>query len=109
MLQASGLGKLRPNTVLVGYMNKWQTAKREHVDEFYSMIHDAFDMRYGVGILRLQDGFDITDGVYDDEIEDGLVDNQEPDWYTDNWDETNKPATVDASNSGKMVFLVWHE
>lgn len=97
MLQASGLGKLRPNTVLVGYMNRWQTAKHEQVNEFYNMLHDAFDMRYGVGILRLQDGFDITDGSYDDEIEDGVVDNHEPDWYTEDWDE-NQKQNGDASN-----------
>jgi len=54
MLQSVGLGKLRPNTLLLGYMNRWQDADVTKVDEYYGMIHDAFDLRYGVGILRLQ-------------------------------------------------------
>lgn len=101
MLQAVGLGKLRPNTLLLGYMNCWQSAEESKVDEFYSIIHDAFDLRYGVGILRLQDGFDITDGIVDDQIaENGLVENHEPDWYTEDWDESQKQSSAETPQQG---------
>lgn len=90
MLQSSGLGKLKPNTLIIGYMSKWQKASLNKVDEYFHTIHDAFSLRYGVGILRLQDGFDITDEVVDDQIEDGVVDNHEPDWYTEDWDENQR-------------------
>ena len=92
LLQCAGLGKLRPNTLVLGYMNRWQNAERTKVDEYFNIIHDAFGLRYGVGILRLQDGLDITDGFIDDEIDDGIVENHEPDWYTEDWDESQKPT-----------------
>lgn len=97
MLQSAGLGKLKPNTLIMGYMNRWQIAEENKVEEYFHMIHDAFGLRYGVGILRLQDGFDITDEVVDDEIEDGMVENHEPDWYTEDWDEIQKEAVGQGS------------
>ena len=106
MLQAVGLGKLRPNTLLLGYMNRWQHAEESKIDEFYSIIHDAFDLRYGVGILRLQDGFDITDGIDDDQIENGVVDNHEPDWYTEDWDESQKQSSGEHQQGNKINILL---
>lgn len=93
LLQCAGLGKLRPNTLVIGYMNRWQLAEQSKVDQYFNIINDAFGLRYGVGILRLQDGLDITDGDVDDEVEnDGIVENHEPDWYTEAWDESQKPT-----------------
>ena len=90
MLQSAGLGKLKPNTMIIGYMNRWQNTDLDKVEQYFHIIHDAFSLRYGVGILRLQDGFDITDELIDDDIEDGVIDNREPDWYTEDWDESQK-------------------
>ena len=102
MLQSAGLGKLKPNTMIIGYMNRWQSADSEQVEEYFHIIHDAFSLRYGVGILRLQDGFDITDELRDDAFEDGVIDNQEPDWYTEDWDENQKQTSA----QGNLFFIV---
>ena len=85
-MQCSGLGKLRPNTLLLGYMTKWQASSVERIESYVGIIHSAFDLNYGIAILRLQDGFDITED--DDEDEQPYFLGQEPDWYTEEWDES---------------------
>ena len=97
MLQCVGLGKLRPNTLVLGYMAKWQASSTSKVEDYVGMIHDAFDMNYGVAILRLQDGFDITEDM--EEEEDNIFANQEPDWFTEDWDESQLPNTTRGEQS----------
>ncbi|KAH3837760.1 hypothetical protein DPMN_111161 [Dreissena polymorpha] len=58
LLQALGVGKLRPNTLLLGYKNDWQRADPVEVLDYFNVISDAFDLRYSVGILRVVGGFD---------------------------------------------------
>ena len=53
MLQAVGLGKLKPNTLIMGYMHRWQKADVRHVNEYFQIIDDALELNYGIGILRL--------------------------------------------------------
>ncbi|CAD5117849.1 DgyrCDS6594 [Dimorphilus gyrociliatus] len=59
-LQTSGLGKLKPNTLLLGFKGDWKTCDQFQVHEYVSIIHDAFDLRYGVGILRVDEGFYVS-------------------------------------------------
>ncbi|XP_065666504.1 solute carrier family 12 member 2 [Hydra vulgaris] len=54
LLQNVGLGKLKPNTVFLGFMNKWQEASNEEVEEYFGIIDDSFTLNYGVIILRQQ-------------------------------------------------------
>ncbi|CAD5113608.1 DgyrCDS2766 [Dimorphilus gyrociliatus] len=56
-LQTSGLGKLKPNTLLLGFKRNWVKSSQFDVHEYVSIIHNAFDLRYGVGILRIDEGF----------------------------------------------------
>uniref|UniRef100_A0A914QJ12 Uncharacterized protein n=1 Tax=Panagrolaimus davidi TaxID=227884 RepID=A0A914QJ12_9BILA len=60
-LQTSGLGKLRPNVLMIGFKN-WSKLHRENIneiDEYVGILRDAFESNYGVGILRNgEDGFD---------------------------------------------------
>ncbi|KAH3837753.1 solute carrier family 12 member 1-like [Dreissena polymorpha] len=68
LLQALGVGKLRPNTLLLGYKNDWQKADPLEVLDYFNVITDAFDLRYSVGILRVAGGFDrnkVPDDVID--------------------------------------------
>ncbi|PVD19572.1 hypothetical protein C0Q70_20062 [Pomacea canaliculata] len=65
LLQSQGLGKLRPNTLLMGFKTNWQTAEPPSVHNYVGIIHDAFDLHYGVGILRVPGGLD-THKVSDD-------------------------------------------
>eukprot|EP00163_Fabomonas_tropica_P020036 TRINITY_DN351_c0_g3_i1.p1 TRINITY_DN351_c0_g3~~TRINITY_DN351_c0_g3_i1.p1 ORF type:complete len:854 (+),score=209.64 TRINITY_DN351_c0_g3_i1:936-3497(+) len=57
LMSSSGLGRLRPNTVLLGYKDDWETSTDdddEHtpLPDYVSMIRDALDLHYGIMILR---------------------------------------------------------
>nr|UQS87558.1 solute carrier family 12 member 2 [Rhamdia quelen] len=60
LLQAAGLGRLKPNTLVLGFKNDWQNADMKETETYVNMIHDAFDFQYGVVILRLREGLDIS-------------------------------------------------
>ncbi|KAI1700031.1 solute carrier family 12 domain-containing protein [Ditylenchus destructor] len=65
MLQLSGLGRLRPNVVLLGFKSDWMRAGQTIVDEvedYVRMLRDAFANDYGVAILRDNGrGFDLSE------------------------------------------------
>eukprot|EP00795_Rhopilema_esculentum_P014716 gene14716-5814_t len=56
MIQNVGLGKLRPNIMVIGFKDDWITASNESIEEYSDVIHDAFDLNYGFAILRLPRG-----------------------------------------------------
>ncbi|XP_077441745.1 solute carrier family 12 member 2 isoform X2 [Vanacampus margaritifer] len=60
LLQAAGLGRLKPNTLVLGFKNDWRDGDMMNVETYISMIHDAFDFQYGAVILRLKEGLDIS-------------------------------------------------
>ncbi|XP_043106372.1 solute carrier family 12 member 2 isoform X2 [Puntigrus tetrazona] len=60
LLQAAGLGRLRPNTLVLGFKNDWRIGDIKEVETYINLIHDAFDFQYGVVILRLREGLDIS-------------------------------------------------
>uniref|UniRef100_A0A3Q3J1F2 Solute carrier family 12 member 2 n=1 Tax=Monopterus albus TaxID=43700 RepID=A0A3Q3J1F2_MONAL len=60
LLQAVGLGRLKPNTLVMGFKNNWSDGDMRDVEIYVNTIHDAFDLLFGVVILRLQDGLDIS-------------------------------------------------
>ncbi|KAL3866005.1 hypothetical protein ACJMK2_043346 [Sinanodonta woodiana] len=67
-LQAFGLGKLRPNTIILGFKSDWQTTDPRKVYDYYHVIQDAFDLNFGVGILSIPGGCDrkeVPDGLSD--------------------------------------------
>ncbi|XP_014780900.1 solute carrier family 12 member 3 isoform X2 [Octopus bimaculoides] len=89
LLQINGLGKLKPNTMLMGFKRNWQTDTGSNVDDYFNVIHDAFDLNYGVGILRVPDGFDTQ------RFEDDQVDQEESDAEVESSDEES-PCSEDA-------------
>ncbi|XP_036420442.1 solute carrier family 12 member 1 [Colossoma macropomum] len=60
LLQASGLGRLRPNTLMLGFKRDWRNADTADVEEYVGVLHDAFDFEYGTVMLRLNQGLDIS-------------------------------------------------
>ncbi|KAG8183992.1 hypothetical protein JTE90_001523 [Oedothorax gibbosus] len=56
LVQVSGMGKLRPNMILMGFKNNWATCPHNEVQEYFSVIHNALDMHMSIGILRLPEG-----------------------------------------------------
>ncbi|KAM7018737.1 solute carrier family 12 member 2 [Tautogolabrus adspersus] len=68
LMQAVGLGRLKPNTLVMGYKNNWSEGDMRDLEIYIHTIHDAFDLQYGVVILRLQDGLDISHIQGQDEL-----------------------------------------
>ena len=56
-MQCSGIGKLRPNTVVLGYKHNWKIDESDKINEYVNIIHDSFDAKFNVVILRLPKGW----------------------------------------------------
>ncbi|XP_033947150.1 solute carrier family 12 member 2-like [Pseudochaenichthys georgianus] len=68
LMQAVGLGRLKPNTLVMGFKNNWSDGDMREVEIYINTIHDAFDLQFGVAILRIQDGLDISHIPGQDEL-----------------------------------------
>nr|CAI5860667.1 unnamed protein product [Callosobruchus analis] len=66
LLKACGIGKLRPNILLMGYKADWQYCPREDLNQYFEVVHNAFDLHMSAGIIRIQNGFDLSISVEDD-------------------------------------------
>uniref|UniRef100_A0A7N8X0J3 Solute carrier family 12 member 10, tandem duplicate 1 n=1 Tax=Mastacembelus armatus TaxID=205130 RepID=A0A7N8X0J3_9TELE len=61
LLQASGLGKLKPNTLVLGFKSNWRESSPESIEDYINTIYDTFDSNYNLCILRMMDGLDIIE------------------------------------------------
>lgn len=68
LLQASGLGKLRPNILLMGYKQDWSSCPRESLNMYFNVMHKALDMHVAVVLLRLSEGLDYSWVLNDSEF-----------------------------------------
>ncbi|CAH1967079.1 unnamed protein product [Acanthoscelides obtectus] len=64
--KACGIGKLRPNILLMGYKADWQFCPREDLNQYFEVVHNAFDLHMAAGIIRIQNGFDLSISIEDD-------------------------------------------
>uniref|UniRef100_A0A1L8DEN0 Putative k+/cl-cotransporter kcc1 n=2 Tax=Nyssomyia neivai TaxID=330878 RepID=A0A1L8DEN0_9DIPT len=60
LMQASGIGKLKPNVVMMGYKNDWKTVEAVALKQYFNVVHKAFDMYFAVCILRVNNGLDYS-------------------------------------------------
>ena len=75
-LQVSGLGKLSPNSVMVGFKQDWKEdpVKDHHrivfifrknfqagLSDYLQVMFSAFELELSFAILRCQDGLDLSD------------------------------------------------
>ncbi|KAL4618290.1 solute carrier family 12 member 3-like [Arapaima gigas] len=63
LLQATGLGKLKPNTLVMGFKTNWQECSPYSLEDYIATINDTFDSNYGVCLLRMMDGLDISEEI----------------------------------------------
>ncbi|XP_069072005.1 solute carrier family 12 member 2-like [Pleurodeles waltl] len=67
LLQAAGLGRMKPNTLVLGYKSTWGSCDVKSLDDYVNIIHDAFDFQYGIVIVRLREGLDVTHSEVNEE------------------------------------------
>ena len=60
LMELSGLGKLKPNMLLIGYKTNWQDCPLDELLEYFRTIHSAFDLHMSVSILRIPGGLDVS-------------------------------------------------
>ncbi|XP_017296330.1 solute carrier family 12 member 3-like isoform X2 [Kryptolebias marmoratus] len=106
LLQASGLGKLKPNTLVLGFKGNWRESAPESIEDYINTIYDTFDSNYCLCILRMMDGLDISDDL-EYEVNQGF----EPDETVENQEQqtNDEEAADDVSDEGdsdqiKTVF-----
>ncbi|EFX74296.1 hypothetical protein DAPPUDRAFT_252082 [Daphnia pulex] len=68
LLQATGIGKMKPNILLLGYQSEWKTSRDSEIDEYFTAINTALEMHIAVTILRVQEGLDYTGIIRDFDI-----------------------------------------
>uniref|UniRef100_A0A669C7G4 Solute carrier family 12 member 10, tandem duplicate 1 n=1 Tax=Oreochromis niloticus TaxID=8128 RepID=A0A669C7G4_ORENI len=71
LMQASGLGKLKPNTLVLGFKSNWRESSPESIEDYINTIYDTFDANFCLCILRMMDGLDISD-QFDCEVNQGF-------------------------------------
>ncbi|CAG9772962.1 unnamed protein product [Ceutorhynchus assimilis] len=60
LLQVTGIGKLTPNVLLMGYKNDWQNCQSEELLAYFNVLHAAFDHHLSVAILHVKGGLDYS-------------------------------------------------
>uniref|UniRef100_A0A7N9AN97 Solute carrier family 12 member 10, tandem duplicate 1 n=1 Tax=Mastacembelus armatus TaxID=205130 RepID=A0A7N9AN97_9TELE len=95
LLQASGLGKLKPNTLVLGFKSNWRESSPESIEDYINTIYDTFDSNYNLCILRMMDGLDIIEH-FEFEVED----------ISDKGD-SDQIKTVFQSDQGKKTIDVY--
>uniref|UniRef100_A0A1B6CXS0 SLC12A transporter C-terminal domain-containing protein n=1 Tax=Clastoptera arizonana TaxID=38151 RepID=A0A1B6CXS0_9HEMI len=66
LMQTSGIGKLRPNILLMGYKMDWRTCERPDLAMYFNVMHKALDLHLSVAILRLKEGLDYSKIITDE-------------------------------------------
>ncbi|XGW16877.1 hypothetical protein V3C99_001928 [Haemonchus contortus] len=93
LLQTSGIGKMRPNILMVGFKSKWYTegvANLEAIMGFYEVILNAFEKNVGVAIFRnSQIGFDLTEHLIRNDSTNSIIDADENGINTDPYAQGN--------------------
>uniref|UniRef100_A0A2K5Q4Y5 Solute carrier family 12 member 3 n=1 Tax=Cebus imitator TaxID=2715852 RepID=A0A2K5Q4Y5_CEBIM len=60
LMQAAGLGRMKPNILVVGFKKNWQLAHPATVEDYIGILHDAFDFNYGVCVMRMREGLNMS-------------------------------------------------
>ncbi|KAK7068982.1 hypothetical protein SK128_015900 [Halocaridina rubra] len=56
----SGLGRLQPNMVMLGYKANWHTCSFDELEQYFKTIQNAFEMHLAVTVLRVEGGLDYS-------------------------------------------------
>ena len=98
MFDLCGLGKMRPNTVVLGFKKDWQTASKSALDNYFGIIDDVFDRNFGLVMLRMGD-IDLEDGASTVSSDSEDEENVDP-----NAERTQGPIKVPLSDNTDLAF-----
>ncbi|XP_042257167.1 solute carrier family 12 member 10, tandem duplicate 1 [Thunnus maccoyii] len=104
LLQASGLGKLKPNTLVLGFKANWRECSPESIEDYINTIYDTFDSNHCLCILRMMDGLDISE-----QFEFGVNQGFEPDDSVENGDQQSpeRESVDNISGSSDQIKTVF--
>nr|XP_061813086.1 solute carrier family 12 member 3-like [Nerophis lumbriciformis] len=60
LLQGAGLGRMRPNVLLMGFKTDWHSDSPKATHSYIEILQDAFDFQYGVCVLRMRERLDVS-------------------------------------------------
>ncbi|KAK5605160.1 hypothetical protein CRENBAI_023305 [Crenichthys baileyi] len=60
LLQGAGLGRIKPNVMLMGFKKDWRSDSCLAANNYIEILHDAFDLQYGVCVLRMREGLEVS-------------------------------------------------
>uniref|UniRef100_A0A3P8X5P4 Solute carrier family 12 member 3 n=1 Tax=Cynoglossus semilaevis TaxID=244447 RepID=A0A3P8X5P4_CYNSE len=60
LLQGTGLGRIRPNVLMMGFKKDWRRDPPQAAHDYIGIMHDAFDLQFGVCLLRMKEGLDTS-------------------------------------------------
>uniref|UniRef100_A0A669BQX0 Solute carrier family 12 member 10, tandem duplicate 1 n=1 Tax=Oreochromis niloticus TaxID=8128 RepID=A0A669BQX0_ORENI len=112
LMQASGLGKLKPNTLVLGFKSNWRESSPESIEDYINTIYDTFDANFCLCILRMMDGLDISD-QFDCEglMTDDVSDNSNSDQIKTVFQNTQGKKSIDvywiADDGGEPTENLW--
>ncbi|KAL0821329.1 hypothetical protein ABMA28_005921 [Loxostege sticticalis] len=66
LMQSSGLGKLRPNILMMGFKEDWQTCDRAELADYVEVMHKALDLHMAIALLHVEGGQYTADALDDD-------------------------------------------
>ncbi|XP_076771768.1 solute carrier family 12 member 3 isoform X3 [Arvicanthis niloticus] len=93
LMQASGLGRMKPNILVVGFKRNWQSAHPATVEDYIGILHDAFDFNYGVCVMRMHEGLNVSE-VLQTHVPEALV-------------QEEQASTIFQSEQGKKTIDIY--
>ncbi|XP_057373614.1 bumetanide-sensitive sodium-(potassium)-chloride cotransporter-like isoform X1 [Daphnia carinata] len=105
MLGLSGVGKVHPNILMMGYKNDWATCEGNSLDQYVLAITAGFEMNVAVTILRNKEGLDCTEILAD--IDDFILNKNAP-GKTSSFDSTADQCnnSISTSSSNLSAFPI---
>lgn len=60
MIQLAGIGKMRPNILMLGFKSNWLFVPETELSEYYATMNTALEMQLSLVIFRLEHGCDYS-------------------------------------------------
>ncbi|XP_072291484.1 solute carrier family 12 member 3 [Eucyclogobius newberryi] len=60
LMQGAGLGRIKPNVLMLGFKTSWHSVSPQAAHDYVGILHDAFELQYGICVLRMKEGLDIS-------------------------------------------------